>query len=198
MLVRFLFFLFIVAFVLVIMLLLRDPGFAYKTLPIPIEKSPKMGKFDQWREFHSVIGNFKVSMPGQPQHAIEKLPIPNTELFVNYNMYVAEEGDGTTVMVSLIRYPKEVDTSNREAMLENVMNEMVSSDPGNQLRSMKFSKFQDQLTLDFRIENKNILILNKALMVKQDLYLLTLIDKTGNFQELEFSHFINSFKLLER
>jgi len=165
--------------------------------PFPVEKELKIGKFEGWQEYNSPALKFKVFLPGQPQYTTETLPIPNTPFSLYYHLYVAEEGDGTTLMVSIIRYPDGIDTSNKEPLLKNVMNEMVTSDPGNSLRSLEIGTFRGYQSLDFKIENSDVLIINKAFMVAKDLFLLTLIDKTGNFREAEFSYFIDSFQLVK-
>jgi len=178
------------------MMIIKHAGKTYRYLPMDLEEPPKIEAFEQWREFVSAIGKFKVMLPSVPQHASEDLPVPDSEFVLKYEMYVSEEGDGTTFMISLIKYPDGIDTSKPENMLENVMNEMISVNPSNRLRSMSFFDLDNHKALDFSIASPEIVVNSRAFIVEKILYLLTVIDKVNKEDSEEYQYFIDSFQLL--
>lgn len=193
---KFLFPLFFVVVILLGILMIQYGRETYRYLPINVEKVPEVMPHEGWREFVSAIGRFKVMLPITPQHANEKLPVPGTAYFLDYDMYISETPDGTTYMISLIRYPDALDTSNTDNMLENVMNEMVAASPGNKLRQMAFGEFLGVKALDFTIHSPEIVVASKAFVVGKTLYLLTLIDKMKKYKEEDFKYFVESFGLV--
>ncbi len=66
-----------------------------------------------WREYTSAVGGFRVEFPAYPQHANEIVPVPNTEMYLEYNIYVAEPDEESSFMLSLITYPKAVSYTHR-------------------------------------------------------------------------------------
>ena len=177
-------------------MIIRQAHNTHKLLPVDTEKPIEAKPFEEWREFTSAIGEFKVMLPAVPLHAEESLPVPESKVVLQYNMYASESNDGTTFMISLITYPEEIDTSKPENMLENVMNEMVSANPTNSLRSLNFHEFLGHKALDFFIESPEIVVNSRAFVSGKTLYLLTMIDKKEQYDEEEFLYFINSFELL--
>lgn len=193
---KYLFPLFFVVVLLVGIMMVRYGGSTYRYLPIDVEKTPEVVPYEGWREFVSAIGRFKVMLPMTPQHANEKLPIPDTPYVLEYDMYVSETQEGTTYMISLIRYPDAVDTSNTDNMLENVMNEMVAANPTNKLRSMAFHDFHGDKALDFVIYSADTVVASTAFVRGKTLYLLTLIDKLKSYKEQDFRYFVDSFAFI--
>lgn len=179
-------------------MIIKYAPYTYKGLPVAVDKPLESRPFQDWREFISAIGRFKVQFPAEPQSADEELPVPDSQLVLKYNMYVSEEQGGGTFMVSLITYPEGLDTSKQENMLENVMNEMVKANPENRLRSLEFHDFQGHTALDFLIESPEVIINSRSFVVDKRLYLLTVIAKTKQYSADKFLYFINSFEFIEK
>jgi len=177
-------------------MIIRQAHNTHKLLPVDTEKPLDSEPFEEWREFTSAIGNFRVMLPAVPLHAEESLPVPDSETVLKYNMYASETNDGATYMISLITYPEAIDTSKPENMLENVMNEMTSANPTNKLRSLNFHEYLGHKALDFFIESPEIVVSSRAFVSGKTLYLLTMIDKQEQYKEDEFLYFLNSFELL--
>jgi len=197
---RLLFVLIIMVLMLIGVILFRGSTESYRYLPMDVEKPPKGGPYEEWQEFKSAIGGFRVMLPVVPQHASERLPVSNTDLALLYEMYVSEQGNGTTFMVSMITYPEGLDTSHPDDMLQKVMKEMVGANPDNKLKEMAFVDVAGDRALDFYITSPEVVINSRALWVdgRRTLYLLTIIDKADRYSEEPFQHFLNSFTLEEK
>lgn len=150
-----------------------------------------------WREYHSDVGKFKVLFPAYPQHANEVVPVPNTHVYLEYNIYIAEPDVHSSYMVSLITYPGEMDVTNPENILQTVMSEMLQANPLNQLKQVNLSYFEEHPQLEFTIENPEISMVNRAIMVGHTLYLLTVTHTAGEDSNGDEVKFTQSFELLE-
>jgi hypothetical protein len=149
-----------------------------------------------WRDFQSAVGFFRVRFPAYPQHANEVVPIPNTDLYLEYDIYVAEPDQNGSYMVSLINYPSEVEVTNPENVLQTVMNEMLLANPLNQLESVNLLQGETAVLL-FDIRNQDVVIRSKAMMRGQTLYLLTVTQSVGYESDLDYQTFIESFEFME-
>lgn len=147
-----------------------------------------------WREYHSSVGSFKVLFPAYPQHAHEVVPVPNTEFILEYNIYVAEPDETSSYMVSLITYPDALDVSRAENILQTVMNEMLNSNPLNRLTDVKMSEWNGNPQLEFVIENNELGILNRAIMIGHTLYLLTATYTNQSNAKGDYDRFVESFE----
>lgn len=194
---RLLMYLIMAAVLLVGVMLIRFSAELYRGLPADLDTPPEVVPFEDWREYVSAVGSFKVLLPVLPQHASEQLAVPDTTYFLEYNMYVAEENDGTTYLISLIRYPDELNTDNHAAMLENVMNEMVAANPTNELSSAGFVEYLGFNALAFKIVSPETVVNSRAFVNGKEMYLLTVIDKTGGYKEGDFEYFLENFVLIE-
>lgn len=169
---------------------------AYRVLPVVTSNQLEAPTFADWREFTASSGRFKVELPAFPQYAKEAVNIPNTDKKRRYEMYVSQKINGSVFMINLITYPEDIDTSNTDQMLQSIVDEMVSINPGNQLKEVHHSLFQTYQAIGFHIANKDFDVQGKAFMVQKTMYLLTYVAKLSDFSESEFQYFLNSFQLL--
>ena len=149
-----------------------------------------------WREFQSDSGQFSVEFPSYPQHVSEKYALADSGLILEYDVYVVEEEDGTIYMMSLIKYPEQVDTSDEQAILIGLKDEMLEANPTNELISLDGVEVAGCEAIEFAIENDEAFINSQALMAGKTLYLLSVIDRADQFVEKDYSHYTNSFELL--
>jgi hypothetical protein len=168
---------------------------AYKVLPVATFNKLEVPSFADWREFSAQSGKFKVFLPAAPQYVKESVNIPNTDKKRKYEMYVAQKVNGTIFMINLITYPTEVDTSNKNQILRDIINEMVEANTGNQLTELQDTIYQQHPALDFHIVNQELNIQGKAFMIEKTLYLLAYIAKEMDFTRAEYDHFIDSFQI---
>ena len=150
-----------------------------------------------WREFTSTVGGFRVDFPAYPQHANEIVPVPNTDMYLEYNIYVAEPDKDSSFMLSLITYPKEMTVNRPENILQTVMNEMLLANPTNQLRQVSLGDYQGHPQLEFQIQNQDIHMWNRAIMVGHTLYLITVTATHKGDTEKSYARFNRSFELIK-
>ncbi len=161
-----------------------------------LKENYPMVDINQWKEFRSDLGNFNVLLPVLPQHASQMVSLPNSPNKLKYDLFLAQEKDGTNFMINVISYPDDMDLSNPQSLLENVMNEMVAGDSNNQLKYSEKGKFQHSPSLEFAIENPQFLIQSRAFLVEKMLYVLTVVDRIENYNQNEYRAFINSFHFI--
>ena len=151
--------------------------------------------FQLWHEFKSPAEQFKVLLPTLPQHATDKIVDPKTKEPLQYDMFVSEEENGTLYMISIITMMEGTETTIDENLLTTVMNDMLASTPEGKLKKMKMGKHKDHSSIDFSIENGQVIIDGKAFLVDQTLFALTSVAKKEAYQKQKFDFFVNSFQL---
>lgn len=168
---------------------------AYKVLPIKESPQMEIDPFGGWREFNAQSGHFRVLFPMPPQYAKEANLIPGTDKKRLYEMYVSEKMDGAILMINLITYPPEVDTSDVSRMLRDTVDEMVATNPQNELQNITDKSFQGHQAVNFNIVNHDFHVEGLAFLVDKKLYLLTYVAKKADFSEADYEHFIQSFQM---
>lgn len=163
---------------------------AYEVLPASLPKKLEAPGYKDWHAFTPRSQKFSVLLPVLPQHAAEN------QADRHYDMYVAEKSDGTLFMISLINFKNPVDPKHHEIVLNSIMEDLLNSNSSNELKSSHTDTFENRKSLDFTIENKEIIINGKAFMDDQTLYVLTRIAKLKYEDSKEFDFFIHSFHLL--
>jgi len=175
--------------------MMKDP---YKILPIDEKQPANLTAFDfqNWHEFSAPSGTFKVLLPGLPQRATENVDDPKTQEKRKYDMYVAQQDNGTIFMISLITFPGLGSVEEEHEILKQIMNDMVASNSSNKLNRTEEGDYKGHPSIDFSIENGELTIDAKAFIVSEMLYVLTRIIKSKNYTRGEFLFFVNSFELI--
>lgn len=191
---RFTFFLVIVILALLGYLAVNSLKSSYKILPIQAAKKVDQVPFSDWHKFESKEDKFIVKLPVVPQHATQTIVDPKTKQSRVYDMYVAQKEDGTIFMVSLIKFPNALGEMD-ESLQKTIINDMVASNPQNQLKNMQVNTFLNHQALDFSIENDALTIFGKTFINNNVLYLLTTIFNNDTLDARDFEYFVNSFTL---
>lgn len=176
-------------------LVIRYAKDSYKILPIN-EKNPLIGgqgNFQDWREFSSPSGSFKILLPSIPQHVTDKITDPVTKEPRKFDMFAVADDNGTAYMVNAITFPEKIDEKDAEDVLRNVVNDMLKRNKENKLKMADMGKFRDFRSLDFVFENNEITVAGKAFLHDKTLYVLSMVDRTNAFKNAEFDFFVNSF-----
>lgn len=155
-------------------------------------------QIQNWHEFTSPAGDFKVLFPALPQHAAETINDPKTQEQRQYDMYVSEKSNGAIFMISIIRMPNDSVTKLNEKMLPDVINDMMSSSPKSKLTKMEMGSFKGNPSIEYSFENDQVNVDGKAFIAGNSLYLLTNVAKKGDAQKQEFDYFTNSFQLIKK
>lgn len=161
-------------------------------------KTQDISLINDWKLFRSMDGQFSVSLPVLPQHASEAVPFGNGQSSIKYDMYLSQDRSGATFMISQIQYPGDFETPNVAELLANVATEVLKGNSNNKLKNQKQTLFQSYPSLDFVIENNDVIIIAKAIFDGRTMYVLTLIDKTNESAEALFNKFVESFQLKSR
>lgn len=185
----------LIAFIVGVFWMFDNMKSAYKLIPIDAQKTMAFEAGPNWQEFKSSLNQFKVLMPTAPQHATQAVPIPKSEKKRKYDMYVSEKIDGSVFMVNVITYPQELIVKEGENVLQDVVNEIMETNPNNHLEKMERATFQGYPAIDFAIQNNEFNIDGKALLTANVLYLLTYVAKNEIYNAQEYEFFINSFHL---
>jgi len=150
-----------------------------------------------WIKFVPFTGKFTVYLPRTPKYAIDIVNVPKTDIKRWYEMYVAEEPNGTVFLVNLISYHSSFDLSNVKGVLHNVVNEMISSNLNNRVLELKDETFQGRRSVFFHFQNESIEVKGIAFLAGMTVYQLTYTALSENFNENEYEGFVNSFELVK-
>lgn len=165
---------------------------SYRVLPIGDSDPRLMSQFAGWQLFKAPQGAFQALFPLPPQRAEQTVRDPKTGQIRNYDMYVSERSNGTIFMVSLIEFPGY--TGSLEELKKTIINDLMVSNPQNQLRSMTVGTYKLFPTIDFVIGNPVTTINGRVFSDGNVIYLLSGIFNTALFNQQEYDHFINSFE----
>lgn len=171
-----------------------SPDFS-QTIPKVSSESLDGLNLENWHEFSPATGDFQVLLPILPQHVTKTFTNPSTKDVRKYDMFVSERDNGTIFMISQITFLEVNDAKLDETMLHSVVDDMLSSNKNNKLKSLKNTQFAQQPALEFTIENDQAVIDGKTFIIDKTLYLLTLVAKQGLYKPKESAIFINSFGL---
>ncbi len=146
-----------------------------------------------WKLFKPKNGRFEVLMPQVPQHAEETHP--NGKDVTKYDVYLAQDHEGSVYMISLTEYPPNYDMGNIEDVLEAVKNGAVGSNSKNEVKMVEKSTFLNLPSLDFLLENPDSGIRSKVIVDNKTLIVLTAMNRDPAALEKDFNNFVGSFVL---
>ncbi len=168
---------------------------AYKAFPSGPTLDPKSGPYTQWKEFSAPSGKFNVTLPLMPQQASQTVTDPVTKQTRYYDMYVSQEMDGTSYMISAVTFQDKSLTSNPQLLMETILNDILKSNPENKLINSKFGQYNGMQAMDFIVKNPATTMQGKAFLDQQTLYILSSIENNQNYNQNDFDHFTKSFEL---
>ena len=192
MMTRFLVALFGTAFLVLIILSVLYLKESYKMLPIEGSDPRLVPPFVEWYEFKPTSGSFQAKFPTMPQYGSQTVRDPKTGTTRHYDMYISEKANGTVFMVSLIDFPDT--TESMETLKKTIINDLLTSNPQNQLKNMQIGNYMLFKTIDFVISNPTTTIDGRTFSDGNIIYLLTVIFNNAFVDQKEYDFFINSFE----
>lgn len=165
---------------------------SYKMLPLTGSDPSLMPEFADWHEFKPSSGSFQAKFPTIPQYGSQSVKDPKTGALRHYDMYIAEKSNGTIFMVSLIDFPDT--TESMETLKKTIINDLLISNPQNQLKSMQVGTYKLFKTIDFVISNPATTVHGRCFSDGNMVYLLTAIFNNAFYNAAEYEYFINSFE----
>lgn len=152
--------------------------------------------FSTWKKFTPKSHLFTAILPNSPQYAKDFIAIPNTDKKRRYDMYASEKVDGTLFLISMITYPREIDTSFAEKILRQNIDEVMQKKLDNRELSVSKEMFQGRKAIDFSAEGEQFDIEGKAILDDHTVYLLTYTTHKNNYDPKEYQYFVDSFHIL--
>lgn len=149
---------------------------------------------DVWHDFTAPQGKFRVKLPALPHHATETVKDSETKENRLYDFFLSSKDDGTIFAVNTITFPEKAGAYD-EAFLRNFMQQMLTSNPSNKVKSMEVKPFQNHQALDFIVENAEVTIDGKAFFDDNTLYILSTTARNDIHNSQEFENFTSSFEL---
>ncbi len=151
-----------------------------------------------WKEFHSVTGKCTLMFPNSPEHISEKMSVPEEGYDLKYDAYIANQDKKNVYMLLIAEYPQFVDQSLAQASLEGFLNGILANNPGNQLLFADMLLVDGQPALDFFIRTGGVYFKGRAIMVKNQLYLMAMECEVQNYDEARYNYFVTSFKFNQK
>jgi hypothetical protein len=162
-------------------------------IPAYLEKSVS----SEWQEFMPEGKEFSLLFPAAVQHASATQPFGQQGELVQYDVYSAKASDGTSYMLSKVVYPASLDTRDPQSILQQLLQDMTTTSPQNEIIGQTESTFLTYPALEFDLQNIHYATLGKAVLIDKTLYVLTVMDQDRNQLESHFHTFVGSFKLDE-
>ena len=149
---------------------------------------------DRWNDFTAPQGKFRIMMPGLPHHATETIEDNETHEKRLYDFFLASKNDGTIYAVNTIAFPEKKGPYNEE-FLRNFLQQMLTSNSMNKVKSMEVKPYHNHQALEFKVENAEVTIDGKAFFDDNTLYILSTTARNDLHNSQEFENFTNSFEL---
>jgi hypothetical protein len=136
---------------------------------------------ENWKEFNSTSGQFKVDFPSYPGHDSQTVPL-QADLTMTIDTYESSKNN-VSYGVNTVVYSSEIDTSNPINNLEGGINGMLASSEGNTLVSSQHGKYQGYDSTDFLIYNsvEKANLKGRLIMKDQRLYQIMIYYKEQKF-----------------
>ncbi len=153
----------------------------------------------QWKryDFTQHCG-FSAQFPENPDHSGQIIEIPQSDLTIRYDTYVAEtKSDGSVYVVSVWEYPESVDIRRPELNLQEGFAGMLQALPESQVLFMKASEMQGHKSLEFWISCEDVFFRGFLISVNHTLYQVFMVYRNKDPKSLdhEYDTFTQSFKI---
>ncbi len=153
--------------------------------------------YSSWKTFTPSSGLFSIAVPNSPQYGNDLAAIAKTDLKKRYDVYAAEQVDGTLFLVNVISYPKDFQFPPSRDILKQNVEELMHRHVHHNLGNFWDSRVENRNTLNFSFENDEYKMEGRSIHDGNRIYVLTYIAKKDGFDEENYRHFVDSFKILK-
>ncbi len=136
--------------------------------------------------------------PGNTEKVSEKMQIDGEDFELRYDAYISSPADKTVFMLLVAEYPAFVDEQFARMSLEAFLNGILTYNPNNQLLFAEMVLIQGYEALDFFIRSGATYFKGRALMIKNQLYLMAMECEVQSYDEADYNQFVNSFALSQQ
>lgn len=160
-----------------------------------VESTTETSSIKNWIDYTPLSKKFTAKFPSSPQRALDRAIDAKTKEEKQYEMYISESS-GNVFMISVISFLNTDKIKVEKTILKDIVDKMVTSNPGNTLEKIQYGTYQGRNDADFVITNKAYTITGRAFVDRNQLYVLSTLSKTTTESKNEFDYFINSFNLV--
>jgi len=148
-----------------------------------------------WQEVSLPPGKCSMKFPSAPEHVSESMQMEGVEFSLQYDAFIASSDAKSIFMLLVAQYPEFVDEEFAHASLEAFLNGILTHNPNNQLLFADLVLVEGYEALDFFIRSGGMYFKGRALMIKNQLYLMAMECEVQNYEESHYNTFVNSFLL---
>lgn len=154
-------------------------------------------KEQPWPLFQPDHHRFEVRFPMTPNKLTDLVLDSRTRNKRYYEIYLAEDPERTAYLVTSITFPEEKDFSKADRFYQEYIQEMLASNPNNELIQQQPAQFLGRDGLDFDVTNGAMTTANRIFLDGEILYLLSTVSSGQPLerQRAKLDHFASSFKL---
>lgn len=149
-----------------------------------------------WKAFTSTESGFSIDLPTKPEYVEQTIDIPKSDLKIAYETFLSEPSDNVVYVVSVWHYPAQIDMSKPEVNLQDGFGGMLSALPGSEVLNMRMTEVGGFKALEFLVKNEDIYFQGKLILVHNTLYQVFTVYKKSEDMSKDYTHFIESFKLI--
>lgn len=165
---------------------------SYRLLPIAGSSPDLVSEFAAWQLFKAPKGAFEAKFPSPPQSAFQNVRDPKTGQLRHYEMFISEKENGTIFMVNVINFPDYKESL--EPLKKTIINDLLISNPQNELKSMEVGTYHLFPTIDFVIAGPQNTVNGRTFSDSAQIYLLAAIFNNSSYNIEEYNYFLNSFQ----
>lgn len=140
-------------------------------------------------------GICSMQFPVEPQRVSEKMAMEGESFSLQYDAYIAAPDASTVFMLLIAEYPEYVDENYARMSLEAFLQGILTHNPSNQLLFADLILVQGQEALDFFIRSGGVYFKGRAIMMKNQLYLMAMECEVQTYDEAKYNTFVESFIL---
>jgi hypothetical protein len=158
-------------------------------------KSKQESAVEDWKKIESKQGKCSMAFPSDTQHVAETMKIDEDGTELKYDAYIAASEKETVFMLLVAEYPDFMDDDFAEMSLESFLNGILDHGSNTQLLFADLVLVQGHQAMDFFIKTGANYFKGRAMMVKNQLYLMAMECKVSDYNEAHYNKFIDSFLL---
>ena len=140
-------------------------------------------------------GRCSMQFPGDIERISEMMPMEGEDFGLQYDAYISSLDTKTVFMLLVAEYPEFVDEQFARMNLEAFLNVILTYNPNNQLLFADIVLIQGHEALDFFIRSGTMYFKGRALMVNNQLYLMAMECLIQDYDEANYTKFVESFQL---
>lgn len=150
-----------------------------------------------WQEYASPSNRFGVSLPELPQRVVGVRPVPTSKEEIRYETYLSMTKSGSILMINVIDYPPSVDVTDSKGVLKAAADDILGSNPLNQMLKSEVGVSLGYPSMDFTIGNKEATVQGRDVLKGHTLFVLTVADHDPRVASTLFNKMADSFRISE-